>query len=104
MRRSRPVMPAESHSLSNHMLMTLETSDSFRLGFKLLPPGNKGLREYLASPAILNLHDFDRRSRWRSSDAPNPFINNSLLQKVQKPSGTVDADIAVPLERSMLLH
>jgi hypothetical protein len=61
------------------------------------------LSENISCALFLDLEDLNRRALRFSSNPPNAFTDNRLLEKVEELACKVDANVAVPFVRALLL-
>lgn len=61
------------------------------------------LSENVACTHLFDFEDFDCCVFGLPSNSPHAFTDNRLLEKVEKLACKVDADVAVPLVRALLL-
>jgi len=64
---------------------------------------NEVLSEDVACTHFFDLEDLDRCTFSFSSNSPHAFTDNRLFEKVEELACEVDADVAVPLVRALLL-
>jgi hypothetical protein len=70
---------------------------------KPVPMIDEVLSENISCALFLDLEDFNRCTLRFSSDPPNSFADNRLFEKVQELTCKVDANVAIPLVRALLL-
>lgn len=61
------------------------------------------LSENIACALVLNLEHLDRCALCFSSDPPDAFADNRLFEEVEELACKVDANVAIPLVRALLL-
>ena len=61
------------------------------------------LRENVPSALFFDFEDLNRCTLSFSSDSPYAFANNRVLEEVEELACEVDADVAVPFVRAVLL-
>lgn len=62
------------------------------------------LSENIACTRLLDLEDLDCCTFGFSSNSPHALADNRLLKKVEELAREIDADVAVPFVRALLLN
>jgi hypothetical protein len=71
---------------------------------KPVPMVDEVLSENISCALFLDLEDLNRCTLRFSSDPPNSFADNRLFEKVEELACKVDANVAIPLVRALLLN
>jgi hypothetical protein len=71
---------------------------------KPVPMIDEVLSENISCALLLDLEDLNSCTLGFSSDPPDAFVDNRLLEKVEELTCKVDANVAIPLVRTLLLN